>query len=87
MRHRRTPWPVLQGRSRRSCRSPQAISVTTLERIRLVHRRLGLGVRRLRAYLRQAGLVTSVPRSTFVQGRAPEEPSASSRLRQRNIGP
>ena len=48
----------LQDRSRRPRQSPNAATAATLDRIRLVHRRLGLGVRRLHAYLRQAGLVT-----------------------------
>jgi transposase InsO family protein len=48
----------LQDRSRRPRRSPAALAPVFLDRIRLVHRRLGLGVRRLHAYLRQAGLIS-----------------------------
>jgi transposase InsO family protein len=56
--YRRKRGRGLQDRSRRPRRSPTAIPVVTLERIRLVHRRLGLGVRRLHAYLCQAGLIS-----------------------------
>jgi len=48
----------LQDRPRRPRHHPTTTDVVTLERIRLVHRRLRLGVRRLHAYLRQAGLVS-----------------------------
>lgn len=56
--YRRRRGRGLQDRSRRPRRSPTALSPVFLDRIRLVHRRLGLGVRRLHAYLRQAGLIT-----------------------------
>jgi transposase InsO family protein len=56
--YRRKRGRGLQDRSRRPRRSPTAVSAVTLERIRLVHRRLGLGVRRLHAYLWQAGLIS-----------------------------
>ena len=47
----------LYGRSRRPRRSPRALSGQVLDVIRRAHWELGWGVRRLHAYLRQAGLI------------------------------
>jgi len=47
----------LHGRSRRPRRSPRALPGQALDVIRRAHWELGWGVRRLHAYLRQAGLI------------------------------
>ncbi len=47
----------LYGRSRRPRRSPGALSGLVLDVIRRAHRELGWGVRRLYAYLKQAGQI------------------------------
>lgn len=48
---------ALRDRSRRPRRSPRALPGQVLDVIRRAHRQLGWGVRRLHAYLRQAGLI------------------------------
>jgi len=48
----------LHGRSRRPRRSPNALPGRVLDSIRRAHRELGLGVRRLHAYLTRAGLIS-----------------------------
>lgn len=49
---------ALLDRPRRPRRCPNALQGRVLDIIRHVHRRLGLGVRRLHAYLTQAGLIS-----------------------------
>lgn len=51
-------YKALQDRSRRPRRRPTALPGRVLDIIRQAHRRLGLGVRLLHAYLTQAGLIT-----------------------------
>lgn len=48
----------LHGRSRRPRCSPTALPVQVIDIVRRGHRQLGLGVRRLHAYLSQAGVIT-----------------------------
>ena len=48
----------LYGRSRRPRRSPRALSSQVLDVVRRGHRELDSGVRRLHAYLKQAGLIS-----------------------------
>jgi transposase InsO family protein len=49
---------ALVDRSRRPRRSPTALSGHVLDIIRKAHFKLGLGVKRLHAYLKQAGLIS-----------------------------
>lgn len=48
----------LLDRPKRPRRSPGALPVTVIETVRKAHRQLGLGVRRLHAYLHRAGLTS-----------------------------
>lgn len=49
---------LLVNRSRRPKSSPSALPGAVLDIIRQAHRKLGLGVKRIHAYLTQAGLIT-----------------------------
>lgn len=71
---------ALVDRSRRPRRSPKALSGHALDIIRKAHFKLGLGVKRLHAYLKQAGLISCSLSSVY---RVLRRAGALSRCRRR----